>query len=388
MEKLIELYRRLLLQTDTDFVRYLHETIDWNARLIGIIGARGVGKTTLLLQRIKLYLDVEKTIFVNADDIYFSENSLFDLADRFYKDGGEYLFIDEIHKYPRWSKELKMIYDYFPSLHVVFTGSSILDIYKGSDDLSRRALSYLLQGLSFREYLNMSQNLRLPVYPLEEILANKVELPVERPLPLFRKYLQSGFYPFYAEVGFWQRLQNIVNQTLETDIPTYANMTVASARKLKQLLYVVAQSVPFKPNMSKIAEIIKADRGKLNDYFYYMEKVGLILQLQSDNKGMRALQKIEKVYLNNPNLIYGLANNEADTGNVRETFFLNQMSVNHNVLAAEKTDFIIDRYVFEIGGKNKAHKQIEGLKNAFVVKDDIEFGYQNVLPLWTFGFSY
>jgi len=388
MEKLIELYKRLLLLTSTDFVRYLHDMIDWDARLIGIIGARGVGKTTLLLQRIKLHLDVEKTIFVNADDIYFSENSLFDLADRFYKNGGQYLFIDEIHKYPRWSKELKMIYDYFPSLHVVFTGSSILDIYKGSDDLSRRALSYLLQGLSFREYLNMSQNLRLPVYSLEDIMANKVELPVERPLPLFKKYLQSGFYPFFAEVNFWQRLQNVVNQTIEVDIPTYANMTVASARKLKQLLYVVAQSVPFKPNMSKIAEIVKADRGKLSDYFYYMEKAGLILQLQSDAKGMRALQKVEKVYLNNPNLIYSLANSEADIGNVRETFFLNQMSVNHSVFVAEKADFIIGKSVFEVGGKSKTHKQIEGLKEAFIVKDDIEFGYQNTLPLWTFGFNY
>jgi predicted AAA+ superfamily ATPase len=388
MEKLIELYKRLLLQTNTDFVRYLHDEIDWNARLIGIVGARGVGKTTLLLQRIKLYLDAEKTIFVNADDIYFSENSLFDLADRFYKDGGQYLFIDEIHKYSRWSKELKMIYDYFPSLHTVFTGSSVLDIYKGSDDLSRRALSYILHGLSFREYLNMSQNLHLSVYSFEDILENKVELPVDRPLPLFKKYLQTGFYPFYAEASFEQRLKNLVNQTIEIDIPAYANMTVSSARKLKQLLYVIAQSVPFKPNMSKIAEIIQADRGKLNDYFYYMEKAGLILQLQSDTKGLRALQKVEKVYLNNTNLIYGLADSQADIGNMRETFFLNQMSVNHRVLADEKADFIIDKNVFEVGGKNKTQRQIEGLKNAYVVKDDIEFGYKNVIPLWTFGLNY
>jgi predicted AAA+ superfamily ATPase len=388
MEKLIELYKRLLLLTNTEFVRYLHDKIDWNVRLIGIVGARGVGKTTLLLQHIKLYLNTEQTIYINADDVYFSENRLFDFAETFYKHGGKHLFIDEIHKYPDWSKELKMLYDYFPDMQVVFTGSSILDIYKGSDDLSRRALSYHLTGLSFREYLVMSPKIQIPVYSLEDILANRVKLPVEHPLPWFKKYLQAGFYPFYQEPGFEQRLQNALNQSLETDIPVYARMNVATARKLKQLLYIIAQSAPFKPNINKIAGMIDVHRNSVSDYFHYMEKAGLIMQLQSHTGGIRALGKPEKIYLNNPNLIYSLANEISNTGNLRETFFYNQMSVNHTVFSSDRADFIIGDYTFEVGGKNKGQKQISGFANAFVVKDDIEFGYQNVLPLWTFGLNY
>jgi predicted AAA+ superfamily ATPase len=388
MDKLIELYKRLLLIINSDFVRYLHDKVDWNARLIGITGARGTGKTTLLLQHIKQYLDIDKTIYVNVDDVYFSENRLFDFAEMFYKHGGKHLFIDEIHKYPDWSKELKMLYDYFPDMQVVFTGSSVLDVYKGSDDLSRRALSYHLTGLSFREYLIMSQKIQIPVYSLENILSNQVQLPVEHPLPLFKKYLQSGFYPFYYEPGFEQRLQNALNQTIETDIPVYARMNIATTRKLKQLLYIIAQSAPFKPNINKIAEMIDVHRNSISDYFYYMEKAGLIMQLKSDTGGIRALGKVDKIYLDNPNLMYSLTAETTDIGNVRETFFYNQMSVNNKVYSSDKADFVIGNYTFEIGGKNKGQKQISGLPNSFIVKDDIEFGYQNVLPLWSFGFNY
>lgn len=388
MEKLFEYYRLLLAQTSTEYVRYLHSRIAWDARMIGVVGARGVGKTTLLLQHIKMHLEVDKSVYVNADDIYFSENRLFDFAESFYKNGGKHLFIDEVHKYSDWSKELKMMYDYFPSLQVVFTGSSILDIYKGSDDLSRRALSYELVGLSFREYLNMSQKLDLPAYTLEEILANKVQLPVEHPLPYYKAYLKAGYYPFYNEQGFVQRLQNTLNQTLETDIPSFANMNASTARKLKHLLYIIAQSVPFKPNVSKIAEMIGVHRNMVVDYLYYMEKAGLILQLRDDTKGIRALGKVEKVYLNNPNLVYCLDNESPNIGNLRETFFYNQMAVNQSVYVADKADFVIGDYTFEVGGKSKGQKQIAELANAFVVKDDIEYGYQNIVPLWAFGFNY
>jgi predicted AAA+ superfamily ATPase len=388
MDKLIEFYKRLLIITNSDFVRYLHDKVDWNARLIGITGARGTGKTTLLLQHIKQHLDIDKTIYVNVDDVYFSENRLFDFAEMFYKHGGKHLFIDEIHKYPDWSKELKMLYDYFPDMQVVFTGSSILDIYKGSDDLSRRALSYHLTGLSFREYLIMSQKVQIPVYSLENILSNQVQLPVEHPLPLFKKYLQSGFYPFYHEPGFDQRLQNTMNQTIEIDIPIYARMNISTTRKLKQLLYIIAQSVPFKPNINKIAEMIDVHRNSINDYFYYMEKAGLIMQLKNNTGGIRALGKVDKIYLNNTNLMYSLTAETTDIGNVRETFFYNQMSVNNDVYSSDKADFVIDDYIFEIGGKNKGQKQISGTPTSVSVKDDIEFGYQNILPLWSFGFNY
>ena len=388
MEQLIDLYRTLLARTDTSFVRYLHEKIDWTTRMFGIMGARGVGKTTLLLQHIKLHLDTEKTVYIDAGDVYFSENRLFDFANTFYKNGGKHLFIDEIHKYAEWSKELKMCYDYFPDLQVVFTGSSILDIYRGSDDLSRRALSYKMLGLSFREYLVMSEKRAIRSYTLNEILDNKAEPPVEHPLPLFKQYLQRGYYPFYAENGYELRLQNIINQTLENDIPIFAKMNVSTSRKLKQLLYIVAQSVPFKPNFNKLAESIEVHRNQVKDYLCFMEQAGLLFQLQSDRNGLRALTKTEKIYLDNTNLIYALAQQNSDIGNMRETFFANQMSVNHNITASDKADFVIEGKTFEVGGKSKNQKQITGIENAFIVKDNIEYGYKNVLPLWTFGLNY
>jgi len=388
MENIIALYRFLLKKTDTSFVRYLHEKIAWNARMIGIVGARGVGKTTMLLQHIKLCLNADKAVYINADDAYFANNSLFDFADTFHKNGGKHLYIDEIHKYPQWSKELKMMYDYFPDLQVVFTGSSILDIYKGSDDLSRRALPYYLAGMSFREYINMSENKQMRAYSLEEILANKVDLPVEHPLPVFREYLRRGYYPFYNDEGFEIRLNAVVNQTLENDIPLFVNMNMATSRKLKQLLFVVAQSVPFKPNFNDLAKIIETHRNQVKDYLILMEKASLLIQLQSAVKGMKTVEKIEKIYLGNPNLIHALAAENSNIGNVRETFFACQTAVNHKITAAEKGDFMINGNTFEIGGKNKTQKQIRNTENAFVVKDDIEYGYQNILPLWAFGMNY
>jgi len=389
MDKLVGLYRGLIDQTETIYLRYLHNKVDWNNRLTAIVGARGTGKTTLLLQHIKLHLPLNYTLYVNADDFYFAENKLFDLASTFYKNGGKHLYIDEIHKYPLWSKEVKMMYDYFPDLHIVFTGSSILDIYKGSDDLSRRALTYKMPGMSFREYLEMSEGIRLPSYSLEDILQNKVEMPgIDHPLPLFREYLQKGYYPFYKESGYQERLRNIINLTLETDIPIYANMNVATAKKIKQLLYIISQSVPFKPNLTKIAQMIDVHRNQVADYLFYLEKAGIIALLRSNTKGVRLLGKVEKIYLDNPNLIASIAEGIPNIGTIRETFFLNQMGVNHDVFLSEVADFTIENYTFEIGGKNKAKKQITGLDNAYIVKDYIEHGYMNTIPLWTFGFNY
>lgn len=389
MERLNEQYRRLIDRTDITHLRYLHSIIDWNNRLIAIVGARGVGKTTLMLQHIKLFHQLQDTLYVSADDLYFSENSLFNLATDFYKNGGKHLFIDEIHKYPEWSKELKMMYDNFHDLQIVFTGSSILNVYKGSDDLSRRVLSYYLQGMSFREYLNMSQGLNLPVYSLEEIIVNKVELSdIEHPLPLFKRYLREGFYPFYKEPGFFERLKNVINLSLETDIPIYAKMNITTSQKLKQLLYIVSQSVPFKPNLTKIADMIGVHRNQVTEFLYYMERAGIIAQLRNDTKGIRLLGKIEKVYLDNTNLMSAIGENNPDIGNMRETFFFNQMRLNHPVVSSDVSDFKIGEYTFEVGGKNKTRKQIVSLENAFIAKDDIEYGYLNTIPLWAFGFNY
>jgi len=389
MRTLYQKFEILLQSTTTDFKRYLYDKVSWGSRMIGIIGARGVGKTTMILQHIKENLDSKKALYVSADDLYFGENRLFDLADDFYKNAGEYLFIDEIHKYSDWSRELKNIYDSFPTLKVVFTGSSVLDILKGSADLSRRAIIYNLQGLSFREYLKLFHNYNAEVYTLEQIINNEVKLDnIQHPIPLFNDYLKRGYYPFGIENEMNLRLGQIIIQTLESDIPQYANLNVGTSRKLKRLLSIIAESVPFKPNFSKISDMIGVSRNSLDDYFSYMEKAGLIEQLRNETRGIRGLGKVDIVYLNNTNIVFNLVGEKSNVGNLRETFFFNQMRVKNKVMSSKKADFMIEQYTFEIGGKNKQQNQIEKDGKSFVVKDDIEYGYRNVIPLWAFGFNY
>lgn len=389
MEQLIRFFRRMLALTDTRYLRFLYEQINWSSRMIGIVGPRGVGKTTMLLQHIKLHLPVDETLFVNADDIYFTEHHLLDMAEEFYQNGGKHLFIDEIHKYPEWSRELKLIYDYFPDLQIIFTGSSILDIYKGTADLSRRAVMHFLPGLSFREYLILAKGIRLPVYSLSDILAGKVEFPAgERPIALFKEYLANGYYPFFSDPDYALRLRSIINMTVENDIPMYASMNIATTKKIRQLLYIISQSVPFKPNFTKLGQLIDIHRNQVNDLMFYLERAGIIAQLRNKTSGIRLLGKVEKTYLDNTNLVYALAENKPEAGNVRETFFLSQMRVHNQVFASDKSDFEIGDYTFEVRGKSKGQKQIEGIDNAFIVKDDIEFGYKNIIPLWHFGLNY
>jgi predicted AAA+ superfamily ATPase len=389
MRTLYQKFETLLQNTTTDFKRYLYDEVSWESRMIGIIGARGVGKTTMVLQHIKENLDSKKALYVSADDMYFVDNKLLDLADDFYKNAGEYLFIDEIHKYPDWSRELKNIYDSFPTLKIVFTGSSVLDILKGSSDLSRRAIIYKLHGLSFREYLKLFHNYETEVYSLKQIVNNEVKLEnIKHPLPLFNDYLKRGYYPFGLENEMNLRLGQIIVQTLETDIPQYANLNVGTSRKLKRLLSIIAESVPFKPNFTKISEIINVSRNSLEDYFSYMEKAGLIGQLRTETSGIRGLGKVDKVYLDNTNIILNLVGDKSNAGNIRETFFFNQMRVKNDVISLEKADFVIEDYTFEVGGKNKQQKQIGKDGKSFIVKDDIEFGYLNVIPLWAFGLNY
>ena len=389
MRTLYQKFETLLHNTTTDFKRYLYDNISWDSRMVGIIGARGVGKTTMILQHIKEKLDSKKALYVSADDMYFGENRLLDLADNFYKNAGEYLFIDEIHKYTDWSRELKNIYDSFPTLKVVFTGSSVLDILKGSADLSRRAIIYKLQGLSFREYLIFFHNYETEVYSLNQIINNEVKLPnLEHPLPLFNDYLKRGYYPFGIEDEIDLRLGQIIVQTLESDIPQYANLNVGTSKKLKRLLSIIAESVPFKPNFSKISEMINVSRNSLDDYFSYMEKAGLIGQLRNETSGIRGLGKVDKVYLDNTNIIFNLVGDKSNVGNIRETFFFNQIRVKNDVISSSKADFVIENYTFEVGGKNKQQNQIEKDGKSFIVKDDIEYGYLNVIPLWAFGLNY
>jgi len=389
MERLIAQFRALIEKTDTRLVRYLHAKINWENRIIAILGARGVGKTTLLLQYIKLNCDIQKALYVSADDFYFSSNTLFDLATQFQLNGGKYIFIDEIHKYPNWSKEIKMMYDNLQPLKIIITGSSILDLYKGTDDLSRRVIRYNLKGFSFREYLNFTNSSNLKSYSLEQILKNEVTLEdVEFPLMHFKNYLKNGYYPFFNEPDYEIRLNNILNMTIETDIPMYAKMNIGTALKMKQLLSIIAKSVPFKPNFTKIAELVDVHRNQIAEFMYYFEKAGIINQLKDITEGIRAMGKVEKIYLDNPNLMYAIGTNATEIGNVRETFFFNQMKLEHSVFAHDKADFQIEDVIFEVGGKNKSKKQIAGLSDAYIVKDDIVFGYQHTIPLWHFGMSY
>ncbi|MDO5857442.1 AAA family ATPase [Myroides odoratimimus] len=389
MERLFEYSNKLINEANTDFFRYIYNQINWENRMIGLIGPRGVGKTTLVLQYIKQNLSPTETLYITAEDFYFVNNKIIELVDTFVKFGGKYLFIDEIHKYPDWAKDLKLIYDYHKNLKVVFTGSSVLDIKKGASDLSRRAIIYNMQGLSFREYLKLFHNISAKTYTLQEVLQHKVNIPeIERPLLYYTDYLKKGYYPFALEQDFDIRLAQIINQTLENDIPMYANMNVATGRKLKQLLAIVSQSAPFKPNMSKIAEMLSVSRNNIADYCLYIEEAGLITQLRNNTGGIRGLGKVDKIYLDNTNLIYNLASDSSNIGNIRETFFLNQTRVKHNVISSADSDFLIENITFEIGGKNKSQKQIKNIENSYVVKDDIETGFLNVIPLWQFGLLY
>lgn len=386
---LLSYMQEQLNQTSLVFKRYKYGQIDWDLRMIGLMGPRGVGKTTLLLQRIIESGQADNSLYVSADHSYFSIHSLVEVADEFVKQGGEYLYLDEVHKYNNWSRELKQIYDTHPALHVVFTGSSVLDILKGEADLSRRAIAYTMQGLSFREYLELFHGITAQVFSLEQILRGEVrikELP--HPLPYFNQYLKSGYYPFAKEKAFFTRLEQMVTQTVEMDIPQFANMSVSTARKLRQMLAVVATLVPYKPDASALAAELKISRNVVPDYLLYLEKAGMIGQLRDATGGMRGLGKTEKVYLDNTNLMFALGGDKVEMGNVRETFFYNQTRETSDVMASKVADFKIGDYTFEVGGKNKTQRQIAGIDNAYIVKDDTEYAFRNEVPLWMFGFLY
>jgi len=390
MENLYRNYRLQLEITPTQFVRFLHADIAWDSRLIAILGARGVGKSTLILQHIKMHDKIEESLYVTADDFYFSQHRIFDLAMQFYLQGGKCLYIDEIHKYRGWSTEIKNIYDQIPGLKVVYSGSSILELEKGGADLSRRKLEYLLPGLSFREYLNISLGWNLPTYTLDEIVAGKVQFPYEkeRPLKCFKQYLKSGYFPFFKETQFDLRLKSVLKQIVENDIPQFAEMNIASTFKLKKLLYMLAQSVPFKPNYTKLERDLEISRNTLPNYLLYLEKAGLINLLPEKTDGIKLLEKIEKVYLSNPNIAYVLSEKGPEIGNIRETIFFAWLRVVSHITASPISDFEAEGKTFELGGKKKGQRQIAEAEEGYVVKDDTEYVFMNQIPLWMFGFIY
>jgi hypothetical protein len=386
---LIEFMESQLKLTTSTFHRYMYDKISWESRMFGLVGPRGVGKSTMILQYIKENKGKQHILYVAADHLYFTSHTIVDTVDEFAKEGGEHIFIDEIHKYENWSRELKQIYDTHPDVKVGFTGSSVLDIYRGFADLSRRAPIFNMQGLSFREYLKLFKDIDVPVFSLDDVLQHKAKLDnIAHPLPLFREYLHNGYYPFANENDFDIRLRQVINQTMEVDIPQYSNMNASTGRKLKKLLMVIAQSVPFKPVMDSLASVIGVSRNVLPHYFLYMEQAGMIGQLRDDTGGIRGIGKVEKVYLDNTSLAYLLGSESTDIGNIRETFFYNQMRVTADVISSRISDFEIDKRTFEVGGRKKSKKQIADATEGYIVKDDIEFGSGNTLPLWAFGLTY
>lgn len=398
MEKLVEFSRSRIYSVDTTFKRYLWGKINWNNRLIAITGARGVGKTTMLLQYIRENLNEkpDEVIYVNLDDLYFSRNTIVDFADQFVKKGGKYLFLDEVHKYKNWSQEIKNCYDYFTDLKIVVTGSSALKIYEGKVDLSRRAIHYQMQGLSFREFLELKYKYEFPVLRLENILDETSKQIPEilekiKPIKYFEEYLQTGYYPFFTEgeSDYQTRLKQTVNHVLDSDLPFVENIDFSAVHYLRKLLAILAGIVPYKPNIVKLSQQVGVSRETLLRYLYLLEKADLLILLQAEAHGIGKMNKPEKIYFNNPNLIYALAGFRSNPGTIRETFFLNQVQVNHNISASKASDFLVDDVTtFEVGGKNKTRKQIATLDHAFIAADNIEFAHKNRIPLWLFGFLY
>ena len=398
MTDLFEKYQKKLQNTSTVFVRSIIDDINWDARLIGIKGARGVGKTTLLLQYMKLHFsnELEKSLYVSLDSVAFSNRNLVDLADEFVKKGGNYLFLDEVHKYANWAQELKNIYDDYPELKVVFTGSSLLEILNARADLSRRALIYHMQGLSFREYLTLETGKSFERLSLEQLLENHIAAATFintqiKPFQYFEAYLKHGYYPFYSEQpeNYAQRLEEIINMMLDIELPLLRGVDLGYIHKVKQLLAIISESVPFIPNVSNLSAKMGINRATLLNYLHYLEEVGVTFHLYKTAIGNSKLQKPSKIYLENTNLKHVLSPSKANTGTVRETFFANQLGNKHQLTYHETADFFVDeKYTFEIGGKDKSGKQIKKLEHAYIVSDTIEYGYQNRIPLWLFGFLY
>jgi len=399
MITLLEQSERLVSNVSLDFKRYLFDFIKWENRLIGIKGARGTGKTTLLLQWIKEQnLPTEKAAYFSLDDLYFTKNSLIETVSQFYKNGGLILVLDEVHKYKNWSQEIKNCYDFFPDLKIIFTGSSIIDITKQEGDLSRRALLYELVGLSFREYLKMLKIIDLPVFSIDDLLFNsdeiKKKIPKDfRPLNYFGNYLNYGYYPFGLEdtSSVHQRINQLIRTIVEIDMAELQDFDIRNAKKLLQLIYVIAQQVPFKPNISNLAIKTGIHRNTLNNYLYYLEQAKVISLLFPTGNSIATftLQKPEKIVLNNTTLLNALSEEKPLIGTVRETFFVSQLLTFHKVKLSKQADFLVnDKYTFEIGGKSKGQKQIEGIENAWIVKDDIELPLLNTIPLWLIGLLY
>lgn len=395
MQILLDFQAALLQGIDNKFRRFLHDQINWNLRMIAIKGPRGAGKTTLMLQHLKYDIGTEKALYVTADHIWFYNNTLLDTALKWFQYGGEYLFIDEVHKYPNWSRELKNIYDGIPKLKVVFSASSALDIYRGQADLSRRVITYSLPGLSFREYLSFTGMGDFPFIALSELQDGQLDFSRRitnqfRPLPIFNQYLKTGYLPIFAEgtLEYWPKLEQIISAVVDIDLAYIASYNAGTAVKVKKLLGVIAESAPFKPNISALSSKLEITRDRILENIYQLNDARLLNILSVQGKGVSRLQKPDKIFLENTNFSFAI-NPKPDQGNLRETFLLNQLiNAGYEVFEPVNGDFLVNGITIEIGGKNKSGRQLKQDKNALIASDDIEVGWGNKIPLWLFGFLY
>lgn len=395
-QQLENLYLARIRKVDTKFIRYLYEKINWGVRLIGIKGARGVGKTTLLLQRIKLaYKKTDSVFYASLDNLWFQSHTLPELVDWLYQHGIRDLFLDEVHKYPDWTIVIKNLYDTYDDLRIVYTGSSMLEIDHSRADLSRRQTLYTLQGLSFREYLAISKVKELQAMDLKQLLENHqdVAMSICKDIPVakyFAEYLRNGYYPFQKEAGsdYMSRLNEVALLVIENDMPAVENVSYATIQKTKQLLMIVAGNVPLTPNISKLSAQLETTRDSCLKMLYTLDRAGLLLLLNRDIKDYKHLVSPEKIFLGNTNLMYALGSS-INEGTLRETFFLNQLSLNHDVNAPAQGDFLVDRKcLFEVGGRNKTFAQIKDMQDSYLAVDGVEVGSRNRIPLWMFGLLY
>lgn len=399
METLFAKQDRLLDHLQTQLVRHQMHEINWDARLLAIRGARGVGKSTLMLQYIKTHYAQysREVLYCTLDSIYFATHSLLDLADTFYKYGGRHLFLDEVHKYKRWSQEVKEIYDMYPDMRVVISGSSLLKILTGDADLSRRCVPYSMQGLSFREYLQFYKGIDIAPTTLVEVLEHPEVICSQvnaqcQPLPLFKDYLKNGYFPFYMEnsIDYYTQMEQVVNYVVETELPSECGVDMANVRKIKALIGILATTVPFEVDITKLSSMIEVHRNTVIEYLSNLNRASIIKLLYSQISTVKKMQKPDKIYLENPNLIYALATDEVKIGTVRETFVVNQLSYGHTVEYGKASgDFKVDgRYTFEVGGKSKTYEQIAGIPDSYILADDMETPLGHKLPIWVVGFLY
>ena len=397
MEALYRDSNRRLANASMKLTRYLLTEIDWSNRFITITGSRGVGKTTLIYQHMKeTFTSSNKALYVSMENPYFYNHSIVDLIEDFHNNGGRYIFLDEVHKYENWSRELKFVYDSFSDLHIVITASSILDIYKAEADLSRRAISYSLEELSLREYIEFNSGKKLPSFSFQEIITDHVNIAETllndiKPILEFNNYLKHGCYPFFKEgKGVYRdKVLHAINLIIEVDLIGIKGFDYSLVPKLKKFQYLISTSLPFTPNITKLSERLGVSRPTLIKAIHHLQEAQLVIALHKEARGIGVLTKPEKLFVRNTNLMYAYGDDKVDVGARRETFFVNQVSMSHELTLANRADFIVDgKYTFEVGGKNKDSSQIRGIKNSFLVKDNIEVGFGNVIPLWLFGFMY